>query len=141
VIPVKELRYGMSIEVPLSYEEAIRVAKEALKEEGFGVLTEIDVRKTLKEKVGADFQPYVILGACNPALAFTALQDDIDVGLLLPCNVTVREENGKAIISIMDPQVMSRLSAAPGLAEVARIAREKLSRALAQMEAQALARP
>lgn len=138
---MKELRYGMSIEVPLSYEEAIRVAKEALKEEGFGVLTEIDVRKTLKEKVGADFQPYVILGACNPALAFTALQDDIDVGLLLPCNVTVREENGKAIISIMDPQVMSRLSAAPGLAEVARIAREKLSRALAQMEAQALARP
>ncbi len=138
---MKELRYGMSVEVPLSYEEAIRVAKDALKEEGFGILTEIDVRKTLKEKVGADFQPYMILGACNPALAFTALQDDIDVGLLLPCNVTVREEGGKAIISVMDPQVMSRLSEAPGLAEVARIAREKLSRALGQMEAQALARP
>lgn len=138
---MKELRYGMSVEVPLSYEEAIRVAKDALKEEGFGILTEIDVKKTLKEKVGADFQPYIILGACNPALAYTALQDDIDVGLLLPCNVTVREEGGKAIISVMDPQVMSRLSQAPGLAEVARIAREKLSRALGQMEAQALARP
>ncbi len=137
---MKELRYGMSVEVPLSYDEAIRVAKDALKEEGFGILTEIDVKKTLKEKIGADFQPYIILGACNPALAFTALQDDIDVGLLLPCNVTVREEGGKVIISVLDPQVMSRLSEAPGLAEVARIAREKLSRALAQMEAQALAR-
>lgn len=138
---MKELRYGMSVEVPLSYEEAIAATKEALKEEGFGVLTEIDVKKTLKEKIGADFQPYIILGACNPALAFTALQDDIDVGLLLPCNVTVRAEDGKAVISVMDPQVMSQLSAAPGLAEVARIAREKLVRALGLLESRALPRP
>ena len=137
---MKELRYGISVEVPLSFQDAIAMAREALKEEGFGILTEIDVKKTLKEKVGAEFQPYVILGACNPALAFTALQDDVDVGLLLPCNVTVREEDGKSIVSVMDPQVMSRLSDAPGLAEVARIARQKLERALGQMEERAGAR-
>ena len=137
---MKELRYGISVEVPLSFQDAIAMAREALKEEGFGILTEIDVKKTLKEKVGAEFQPYIILGACNPALAFTALQDDIDVGLLLPCNVTVREEDGKSIVSVMDPQVMSRLSDAPGLAEVARIARQKLERALGQMEERAGAR-
>lgn len=137
---MKELRYGISVEVPLTFQDAVAMAREALKEEGFGILTEIDVKKTLKEKVGAEFQPYVILGACNPALAFTALQDDIDVGLLLPCNVTVREEGGKSIVSVMDPQVMSRLSDAPGLAEVARIARQKLERALGQMEERAGAR-
>lgn len=134
---MKELRYGISVEVPLSFQDAIAMAREALKEEGFGILTEIDVKKTLKEKIGAEFQPYVILGACNPALAFTALQDDVDVGLLLPCNVTVREEDGRSIVSVMDPQVMSRLSDAPGLAEVARIARQKLERALGQMEERA----
>lgn len=137
---MKELRYGISVEVPLPFEDAVAMAREALKEEGFGILTEIDVKKTLKEKVGAEFQPYIILGACNPALAFTALQDDIDVGLLLPCNVTVREEDGKSIVSVMDPRVMSRLSDAPGLAEVARIARQKLERALGQVEERAGAR-
>lgn len=137
---MKELRYGISVEVPLAFQEAVAMAREVLREEGFGILTEIDVKKTLKEKVGAEFQPYIILGACNPALAFTALQDDIDVGLLLPCNVTVREEDGKSIVSVMDPQVMSRLSDAPGLAEVARIARQKLERALGQMEERAGAR-
>src|SRR3990172_11240576 len=127
---MKQLPYGLSIELKLPLEAAIAATKEALKEEGFGVLTEIDVRKTLREKIGADFQPYVILGACNPALAFAALQDDIEAGLLLPCNVTVRQEDGGTVVSILDPLVMARLSGASGLGEVSRIAREKLERVI-----------
>jgi len=135
--PVKELPYGFSIDLNLPLDRAIEAVREALKSEGFGVLTEIDVRTTLKEKIGADFQPYVILGACNPSLAFTALQDDIDIGMLLPCNVTVREEaDGRTIISAFDPNVMARLSPSAGLKEVARLAREKLERVLKGLSGQ-----
>jgi len=134
---VKELPYGFSIELNLPLDRAIEAVREALKSEGFGVLTEIDVRTTLKEKIGADFQPYVILGACNPSLAFRALQDDIDIGMLLPCNVTVREEaDGRTIISAFDPNVMARLSPSAGLKEVARLAREKLERVLEGLSGQ-----
>jgi len=128
------LRYGIRTQVRLPLEEAIAATTEALKREGFGVLTTIDVRETLKEKIGADFQPYVILGACNPALAYAALQDDIDIGLLLPCNVTVREEGETSIVTILDPMTMAELSAAPGLSEIVRLAREKLERVLAALE-------
>ena len=127
---MKELPYGLSIALDLPLQPAIAAVKDALKEEGFGVLTEIDVRKTLRDKIGADFQPYVILGACNPPLAFAALQDDIEAGLLLPCNVTVRQEDGGTVVSILDPLVMARLSGASGLGEVSRIAREKLERVI-----------
>jgi len=134
---VKELPYGFSIDLNLPLDRAIEAVREALKSEGFGVLTEIDVRTTLKEKIGADFQPYVILGACNPSLAFRALQDDIDIGMLLPCNVTVREEaDGRTIISAFDPNVMARLSPSAGLKEVARLAREKLERVLEGLSGQ-----
>ena len=134
---MKELPYGFSIDLNLPLDRAIEAAREALKSEGFGVLTEIDVRTTLKEKIGADFQPYVILGACNPSLAFRALQDDIDIGMLLPCNVTVREEaDGRTIISAFDPNVMARLSPSAGLKEVARLAREKLERVLEGLSGQ-----
>ena len=134
---MKELPYGFSIGLNLPLDRAIEAAREALKSEGFGVLTEIDVRTTLKEKIGADFQPYVILGACNPSLAFRALQDDIDIGMLLPCNVTVREEaDGRTIISAFDPNVMARLSPSAGLKEVARLAREKLERVLEGLSGQ-----
>ena len=125
---MKQLAYGLSIILDLSLEPAIAAVKDALKEEGFGVLTEIDVRKTLREKIGADFQPYVILGACNPPLAFAALQDDIEAGLLLPCNVTVRQEGSGSVVSILDPLVMAKLSPAPGLDEISRLARQKLER-------------
>ncbi|MBI2912492.1 MAG: DUF302 domain-containing protein [Chloroflexi bacterium] len=127
---MKELPYGLSIALDLPLEPAIAAVRGALKEEGFGILTEIDVRQTLREKIGADFQPYVILGACNPPLAFAALQDDIEAGLLLPCNVTVRQEDGGSVVSILDPLVMARLSGASGLDEVSRIAREKLERVI-----------
>lgn len=132
---MKELPYGITVEVRLSYDAAVAAVKQALKDEGFGILTEIDVKKTLKEKVGAGFQPYVILGACNPPLAYTALRDDVEMGLLLPCNVTVREEDGVSTVGILDPLMMSTLSSAPGLGQVARIAREKLERVARKLEA------
>ena len=130
---MKQLPYGLSITLDLPLEPVIAATRDALKQEGFGILTEIDVRKTLKEKIGADFRPYVILGACNPALAFSALQDDIEVGLLLPCNVTVRQEDGGSVVSILDPLVIAKLSGAPGLDEISRLARQKLERVLEQL--------
>jgi uncharacterized protein (DUF302 family) len=126
--------YGMTAKVKMPYAQAVEAVTAALRDEGFGVLTTIDVKKTLKEKVGADFDEYVILGACNPSLAYTALKDDIELGLLLPCNVVVRREGEGSVVSILDPGVMARLSDAPGLAEVARIAREKLERVLRQVK-------
>ncbi len=131
---MKELPYGITVDVRLSYDDAIAAVRDALKEEGFGILTEIDVKKTLKEKVGADLQPYVILGACNPALAYTALKDDMDLGLLLPCNVTVREVGAGSVVGILDPLVMSKMSDAPGLDQVARIARQHLERVVRKLE-------
>ena len=134
---MKELPYGLSVDLDLPLGRAISATKEALNAEGFGVLTEIDVRKTLKEKIGSDFQPYVILGACNPSLAFVALQDDIDTGLLLPCNVTVREEaDGRSIVTVLDPNVMARVSPSAELKEVARLARQKLERVLDELSRQ-----
>ncbi len=134
---MKELPYGLSIEMNLPLEQAIAMTREALKAEGFGVLTEIDVRKTLKDNIGADFQPYVILGACNPSLAFVALQDDIETGLLLPCNVTVREEAaGRSVVSILDPNLMASVSPSTELKEVARLARQKLERVLQELSRQ-----
>jgi uncharacterized protein (DUF302 family) len=134
---VKELAYGLSVDLQLPLAEAISATKDALKAEGFGVLTEIDVKKTLKEKIGSDFQPYVILGACNPSLAFVALQDDIDTGLLLPCNVTVREEpDGHSVVTALDPNVMSRISPSTELKEVARLARQKMERVLDELSRQ-----
>ncbi len=128
------MRYdNMSIRVAKPFEQVVAAARDALKREGFGVLTEIDVKMTLKEKVGADVPKYVILGACNPSLAYTALQLDVNIGLLLPCNVIVREEDGASVVGIMDPLLMSQISDAAGLDEVARIAREKLDRVLAEI--------
>jgi uncharacterized protein (DUF302 family) len=126
--------FGMTTKVGMPYAEAVEAVTAALNREGFGVLTTIDVKRTLKEKVGADFQDYVILGACNPALAYTALMDDIEVGLLLPCNVTVRADGERSIVSILDPGLMAHLSDAEGLQRVAMIAREKLQRVLDEMK-------
>lgn len=98
--------YAMSIKLSGNLEEVKPKVLEALKAQGFGVLTEIDVQKTLKEKIGMDFMPYQILGACNPHYAHQALSADKAIGLLLPCNVVLMQESDKVVVSIQDPEVM-----------------------------------
>jgi uncharacterized protein (DUF302 family) len=101
---MEETGYGLRAELPVPYEEAIERATSALKGQGFGVLTTIDVRRTLREKLDREFRPYVILGACNPALADRALQAELEIGLLLPCNVIVYEQSpGRSVVSAMAP--------------------------------------
>ena len=98
--------YGMSIKVGGALEEVKPRVVEALKAQGFGVLTEIDVQKTLKQKIDVDFMPYQILGACNPRFAYRALSADKAIGLLLPCNVILMQESDGVVVSIQDPEVM-----------------------------------
>src|SRR5215469_13762952 len=98
--------YGFGTPLNVTYEEAILRVKEALKAEGFGVLTEIDVRQTLREKLGAEMEPYLILGACNPQLAHRALEQEPDIGLLLPCNVVVSALGQGSRVDIADPEAM-----------------------------------
>jgi uncharacterized protein (DUF302 family) len=128
------ISYGMTTRVPISCDRAVEAVTEALKNEGFGILTTIDVRKTMKEKVGADFGYYVILGACNPAFAFATLQEDAEAGLLLPCNVSVRGEGEGCVVSILDPELMAKISGKEGMLEVAKIARKKLERVLEEVK-------
>lgn len=123
---------GFEITQNLPYEQAVERVIEALKVEGFGVLTRIDVKSTLKEKIGEDFRPYVILGACNPPLAHRALSINAKVGLMLPCNVTVEElPDGTSLTRIVNPIMMmtvGELGQNPGLVEVAQTASAKLAR-------------
>lgn len=126
-----ETTYGLSVTVELPYTDAIEQTKQALAREGFGVLTEIDVRATLKSKIGVDFEPYIILGACNPGLAHQALTAEQEIGLLLPCNVVVRAINDdRSAVSAMDPQAALGLVDNAAVASVAAEARERLKRAL-----------
>lgn len=126
-----ETTYGLSVTVELPYADAIEQTKQALAREGFGVLTEIDVRATLKSKIGVDFEPYIILGACNPGLAHQALTAEQEIGLLLPCNVVVRAINDdRSAVSAMDPQAALGLVDNAAVASVATEARERLKRAL-----------
>ncbi len=124
---------ALAFEVKLTepYAEAIETVTAALKSEGFGVLTRIDVHATLKEKLGADFRPYSILGACNPTLAHRALSHYAEAGLLLPCNVTVEADGSGAMVRIADPDVMLSVGGMdqdPALRSVATEARVRLSR-------------
>ena len=127
---VTQARYSISTRLPLPYDEALQRVKDALKQEGFGVLTEIDVKKTLREKLGTDFRRYDIIGACNPQLAHRALQAELDIGLLLPCNVVVYEDDGGSVVAAFDPEAAMGLAENPGLSEIAREAKERLVRAL-----------
>jgi uncharacterized protein (DUF302 family) len=128
--------YGMRIALPVPFETAVAQASEALKIEGFGVLTTIDVRQTLKTKLNRDFRPYVILGACNPGLADRALHAELEIGLLLPCNVIVYEDADKqSIVAAMAPLVaLGIVGDNPALQAVATEANERLRRALASLE-------
>jgi len=122
--------YALRAKLAEPYEAAVEKITAALKEEGFGVLTEIDVQATLKKKLDVDFRRYVILGACNPPLAHGALQADLDVGLLLPCNVIIFEEGTGSAVSIIDPIVMLAAVARPELEPVASEARARLLRVI-----------
>lgn len=123
--------YAIARTVPLSFDDADRRVREALKDEGFGVLTEIDVSATLKEKLDVDFPRYSILGACNPPLAHQALQAEPDVGLLLPCNVVVRElADGETVVEALDPVKQLSLADAPALDALAEDVRERMRRVI-----------
>ncbi len=124
--------YSIRKVVALPYDEAVEKTKEALKQEGFGVLSEIDMKEKLKEKLQIDYKPYVILGACNPPLAYKALQAEPEIGLLLPCNVIVYESgSGETVVAAVDPNSMLAIVGNhPVVAEVARDARQRLERAL-----------
>ncbi len=122
--------YGFGVETDLPYEQAVERTKAALKAEGFGVLSEIDVKATMKQKLDVDFEKYVILGACNPQLAHRALTEEHELGLLLPCNVVVHEHDGRTVVSAADPEVMLGVVDNPALAAIASDAKERLTRAL-----------
>ena len=124
------MKYGFSKTTDYSFELAIEKVTEELKKEGFGVLTTIDVKDTLKKKIDVDFKKYTILGACNPKLAHTALQVEEELGLLLPCNVIVYEKNEKTVISIFDPRVMTLVIENPEMKPVAEEVKNKLQRVL-----------
>lgn len=127
--------YGLKKTLDLSFEEANTRVREQLKEEGFGVLTEIDVRSTMKAKLDVDFRPYTILGACNPPLAHQALSEEIDIGLLLPCNVVVYEGEtpGSSVVAILDPEQQLAVSGREDIRPLASEVRARMERVLAAL--------
>ena len=122
--------YQRSITVDLPYPEAVPRTREALAEQGFGVLTEIDVQATLRTKLGLEMEPYVILGACNPDLAHQALELDRSIGVLLPCNVVVSSRGEGSVVQILDPQMMASVTGLDGLKPIADDASTRLQAVL-----------
>lgn len=128
--------YGMQVRLDnVPYEQAVEKITAALKEQGFGILSNIDVKATLKAKLDADFRPYVILGACNPPLAKRALESETEIGLLLPCNVIVyADETGDgSVVSAADPQAMLGIVNKPELEEIAEEAKNRINKALSSL--------
>ena len=125
------MSYGITVRVPAPFTPTVARVRAALAEQGFGVLTEIDVQATLRQKIGAEMEDYLILGACNPPLAHRALDADRDIGLLLPCNVVVRADGPDAtLVQALDPQVMVQVTGRPELKDVADEAAVRLRAAL-----------
>lgn len=129
--------YTFTTRLPMPVDEALPKVLEQLKTEGFGVLMDLDIQATMKEKIGADIAPYHILGACNPQLAHQALSAEPEIGALLPCNVVVRAEGDQSIVSFMDPQAMMQLTMTPQVHEVAKEAQARLQRVCAALAATA----
>ncbi len=121
---------GLTVRLDTDFADAVERTRAALQEQGFGVLTEIDVQHTLREKLGEEMEDYLILGACNPPLAHRALGVDRQIGLLLPCNVVVRTEDGKTVVEAMDPETMVKVAEEPELRPVAEEAATRLRAAL-----------
>jgi uncharacterized protein (DUF302 family) len=128
-------KYGLSTTVPLPYDEALTRTRAALTSEGFGVLTEIDVAATLQKKLNVDFRPYMILGACNPPLAHRALQAELDIGLLLPCNVVVYagDDPSTSVVAALDPVEALSLSGSEAVRPIAEEVQERLRRVLGRV--------
>lgn len=124
------MNYGVKKQINYPFTDAVTKTKAALSEEGFGILTEIDVRATLKKKLNADWDNYVILGACNPPFAFQALQAEKEIGLLLPCNVIVYEDAGKVFASAIRPTVAMGRIKNPALVDIAKEVEDKLTKAI-----------
>jgi uncharacterized protein (DUF302 family) len=136
------MTYALTVKVDSDFDEALAATREHLSAEGFGVLTEIDLAATLKNKLGVDVPPQVILGACRPPLAHAALQKEPSVGLLLPCNVVVRSlEPGRTLVEAVDPGMMVTLTGNEALQQVAAEARDRLDRALAALSSSASSSP
>ncbi len=125
--------YAFRVRLDAPYDEALARVKEALKAEGFGVLTEVDVQATFAAKLEVEFRPYAILGACNPPLSHRALSRELDAGLVLPCNVVVYEDGDGAEVVIADPEIIVQTLDKPDLVEIARDARGKLERVAAAL--------
>jgi len=126
--------YAFGKTVTLSYAEAEQRVREELLKEGFGILTEIDLQKKFKEKLGKDFRNYIILGACNPNMAYEAISREINLGALLPCNVLVyTDDNGATVVMVMDPVAALSMIGNPEMTAMAGMAREKMERMLAAL--------
>lgn len=123
---MKQINYGYKKQVNLDYEKSIEKVKELLKNEGFGILTEIDVKETLKKKLDVDVDKYIILGACNPPFALKALKAEKDIGLMLPCNVIIYESEEKVFVNAINPVVAMGMIENSELKEIAEIISEKL---------------
>ncbi|MHB1686993.1 MAG: DUF302 domain-containing protein [Ignavibacteriaceae bacterium] len=125
------MEYGFSKTVDLSFEKAIEKVTDELKKEDFGVLTEIDVKETMKKKLDVDFKKYKILGACNPSFAYKSLQIEEELGLLLPCNVIVYEKNGKSVVSVFNPMIMTAIIDNKEMLAIATEVTDRLKKVLA----------
>ena len=133
---IEKINYGYLRNVALNFDEAVEQTRDALKTEGFGILSEIRMDEKLKEKLGVDFRKYVILGACNPPLAYQTVQEDINIGLLLPCNVIVYESDDptRSFVAAIDARaMMSVVGDAPAIVEVADQVNQKLQQALGRI--------
>jgi uncharacterized protein (DUF302 family) len=123
--------HAITVTTDLSFEQALQATREHLSDEGFGILTEIDLAATLKAKLGADLPPQVILGACRPPLAHAAIQAEPSIGVFLPCNVVVRlDDTGRTVVEAMNPEFMTQIGSGAALAEVAADAKARITRAL-----------
>ncbi|WP_372525941.1 DUF302 domain-containing protein [Piscinibacter sp.] len=126
--------YGFSTTLHIPFDEAVPAVVDALKKEGFGVLSDLDIAAAMKEKLGVEMAPYRILGACNPPLAYKALQAEPDIGLLLPCNVIVRQAGPRqVVVAFIDPQTMVELVGKPEMQAIADDAKQRLQRACASL--------